>query len=394
MLPSETSRGKAWLSNFQVHDRPFAQILLDSLRVVAAGEFRAAMKDAITLAALGAPRGQTNILALGAPSPTAPSYRSPSDLVRTGSDHVLAEIVERIAAQTSQQCDLGVKTMLKRKTRRIVIVTDSIGSGDQVVRLVEFLYKNPTIRSWHSGKFISFHVVAYSVSLEAQARLTSHRAITSVQSVEVGRDLHTTGWSDGVQSAVRDLAIRYANKRAEALGWDGTGGLTTFAHSIPNNTPLVIRQTSGPPGSTWNALFVGGRRGGWSAATEREIGDYRPPRIFGTTMSALGRLRLGRLTPRDLGVLRSNGFGESTLDLLQVLAMRSRGFPPIEITQQLGVTTMRINDLLRTAEANGYLDAEGTLTARGRGILNFAARKQRQLRRTPLMSVYYPQSLR
>ncbi|MGV8664194.1 phosphoribosyltransferase-like protein, partial [Pseudomonas aeruginosa] len=64
-----------------------------------------------------------------------------------------------------------------------VIVTEFIGSGDRARTLLDAIWNVASIRSWHSGKFIKFWVIAYSGTDIGVHNVRSHRFSPNVHIV-------------------------------------------------------------------------------------------------------------------------------------------------------------------------------------------------------------------
>lgn len=278
--PSQSRRGVRWLANFPLSDRACAARLLDAMRFVGSVEFRTNMDLLVRRAIEDLGTSDVSTLVLGEPRRHVNYFSEPADLHRSGSDGTVLEITERAARYAGAKYELNLDQMRTHQIHNLLVVTDNIGSGDQVLRILDFIRRNRTVRSWISNGWLRFHVLAYAITLGGLERLQRDRRISSVRFVESSRGLDSAYWSDAELRKVVSLCHTYAHKKSEALGRDGAFALTVFAHSIPNNVPAVVLQRHGPSGTSWVRFARGERWAGLSATQLKSLDSYRPPASF------------------------------------------------------------------------------------------------------------------
>jgi hypothetical protein len=388
MMPSATNDGSRWVENFDPDDRVLAASLIDSVRFVSSDAFHGDMRELLD-SYLKSTLAPTAVLPYAKPNSSG-AFESIQDLLPGGSDYVVAELCERSAARTAQSLLSSVARLRDERTRRLAVVTDSVGSGDQVLGLINFIYANGHVKSWVSGGFLRFDVLAYTISSHGLSRLKADKRIGEVRWVEITRDISSLSIRG---DQLERLSARYG--RGKALGWDGKGGLTVFAHSVPNNTPLIFRQTRGPQGRDWRPITdQAGRKGGLLPGLEVDLGNYKPEVRVQDIAHLVGLNRLGRLDARDLGRLAKGASSSDAIGVLKILTGVRAGYSIDDIAREFLMSSPEFAQCSEAAQFNGFLDKDFRLTPKGRGYLKFAASRRSRLRVHAPPQLYYPQTLR
>jgi|SRR5579863_1443942 len=184
MQPSETSRGKKWLSNFEGADQPAARLLLDSLDLVNQNKLRSGLQTLVQEIAksIPTPIGLVPVRQLG---PNQSYYKSsnrnakPPMLLSTsfpGSEAIVANIAGNLRRQKRNRGPFVATPSLKNLRdsccRSILFIDDFSGSGDRIVKFHQQYRSHATIRSWESYKLIQYHVAAFAMTRSAYDRLS------------------------------------------------------------------------------------------------------------------------------------------------------------------------------------------------------------------------------
>lgn len=251
MRPSQTAPGKAWLGNFDGADLPAATILLDSVRLVTLSRLReglySRLKELVGSGALGTPAvvfPERALKDFGLPVDrwkSAAAYRdfdpgSPV-AVTPGSEAFVGMVLRDLLAvgESERQGSpwiapsASLEEMRRHRCRSLVVVTDYMGTGNQILKFVQALGRNPTIRSWLSFQWIQIHVVAFAASPEAIRRVRKDKDISSASTVEAaptGRGPASAGPAADAskrEAAVRRYAIVVVIEAADAEeAWEAT----------------------------------------------------------------------------------------------------------------------------------------------------------------------------
>ena len=276
-LLSTTHNGKEWLKNFDSSDRETASLLIDSLMLVGASEFSSRINRQLRkIAEQAAEKNQAIALysereikkdknhevpaffpnseegrAIGKGIPPVEVDPLKQDV---GSEGIVAALITKFCKAHQKTClsHPGPDDLRKNKVRRIVIVTDFIGSGNRLYEMLDAFAKVATIQSWISYNLLSFHIVSYSATefgIESLRRhslrpeIFVHISCPVIDEVFEGADL----------GAVKLLCKKYPQKAKSPFGFNSTGSLIAFSHGIPNNAPLILHSSI----KGWKPLFEG-----------------------------------------------------------------------------------------------------------------------------------------
>lgn len=204
----EQEKTKLWLSQFDHRpgDRDLAEKLLDSINYCPLNEFKSSLtaliKRALPLKETSAlfierelqktkakyppplykekktysPRSKKRHLrAYGAAAQAIQSLTYSSQEV--GSEGLIALLANTLCRSNPKRFLLqpAADKVRDSKVCNFVILTDFIGSGDRAYRMLDSMWRVASIRSWYSGKFIKFWVIAYSGTASGIQCVRDHR---------------------------------------------------------------------------------------------------------------------------------------------------------------------------------------------------------------------------
>jgi len=276
-----------------------------------------------------------------------------------------------------------LSTNAKNRIRKIVIVTDFIGSGDRIWTMLDKFWRVPTVAAWWSRGYIRFHIVAATGTSVGVARIKSHpcKAIVGVTTV-----VPTLTGPQPKCWAVTWLALvgRYGKEHEKPLGHAGTAALVAFEYGMPNNVPAVL----GEKFKSWKPFYKG-----------RAPHDLRsffglPPTLPDLLRNALEH-RWGQF--RYAFDFRSRRRERAQMPAF-LLAMHGRWHTDaeIEVAERSGLPTEDVVRLRGVALAAGWITDRGRLTDSGRKLLKASTVKRKKDSKTVVGStaLYYPTSLR
>lgn len=405
MRASETTVGGAWLDNFVTVDVPAATMLLDGLRFASLSTLSAGLKTRldelitsgeIESPAMPVPERALSEFALSAGAgdpPTAFDDFLPGApmSVTPGSEGLVGRLLRDFAEAGSQSHggtwippDADLQRLRDERCRSIVLATDYIGSGDQILALARAVTRNRTIRSWQSLDLLKIYVVAFAATPAALDRLREANAVDNAWSVEGAPSFETAvGWTEDAREAIRELCCTESRiGRRWALGWGETAGLFVSEHGVPNNLPAVFWQAK-----HWRPLFP------WRKVppeVAREFGDLRPSPPLPEVAERVGQLRIGR----NERISSMPHTSTMLLKLLLLIAQKPRTAD--YFGAQLGIDIADVTGLIASLEELELVGADGRITTRGRQELG----AQKRARRWTTAGIsgseepYYPQSLR
>jgi hypothetical protein len=246
----------------------------------------------------------------------------------------------------------------------IVIVTDLIGTGTRVNRMLDKFWSVPSVKSWVSGKWIEFIVVAAAGTLEGTAALESHRLQPTVITEHVVPTIGT--WKDQkLADKWRRLIETYGPSTGrgggDRSGYGDTAALVALSARIPNNTPAIIHQSDG---TKWRALYEG-----------PAPADLRP--VF----RVLDDAELAKSAAAAIGVELADDLSADDAKLVVVLSAPRSLLRRQDIFAIAATTTLprsQVEQIIHQAVTGGLLTADGRLTEAGQEILKANRRGDRR----------------
>ena len=274
----------------------------------------------------------------------------------------------------------GPDDMRSRKVKRIVIVTDFIGSGERIWKMLEAFRVVATIRSWRSYGLIDFWVVAYSGTEVGLKRVRTSRLQPTVRIV-TGCPTIQGIFEAPIEVKVTELCNRYPVRKRYPLGFKNTGALIAFAHGMPNNAPPILHSSY----RGWTPLFKG------RSTTEAEavISEH-------TTEMSIERIEK-LLCIRNAREYLDDPRNRRWVKTMVVLSALESGTRKVEaISAQLWLPLSEVQQILINTKIACWTNEHNSLTPLGRQELTRLRRRRRQ---KPVITsgnsaVYYPTQLR
>ncbi len=262
----------------------------------------------------------------------------------------------------------------KRRVQTLAIVTDFVGSGTRVLKMLDKFWATPTIRAWASRGWIDFKVIAAAGTLAGVRNVRDHHRKPDVRIRHIVPTLY-----GNLQRPWKPLIYNYGPDEAGGagrLGYKDNGALVAFTYGIPNNTPLILHAA----GPAWRPLYMG-------AAPEdaRSAFGLRPPDV-----------RIAQAA-EVIGLELRSGIPDIDAKLVIFLSSvrgRWREAAVTPMAEATGLTEQEILVAFDRAVLHGLIDSTGRLTDAGH-LARDAARPQIRRPRVPTNTEpYYPSQLR
>jgi hypothetical protein len=402
---SETSIGSSWLKQFHEAEREIAAELIDQTLLVSRDDFVDGLRDLVD-ELVRRRSDPARKLALFAERPikkifgTIPAFfrnsrhgrargtGAPPIVVdprnqEVGSEGIVAQFITDYCRRnplvavghpgpTKMRCD---------RVGEIVILTDFLGSGNRVRRMLESFRYVATLRSWRSYGLMRFVVIAHSGTSDGVAAVQSHKLRPEV-SLRMGCPTISNTFRGAQRSRIEALCNAYPVHHPEPLGYGDIGALIAFAHGCPNNVPPILH--SGALG--WIPLFKGRSTSDSSAAFLPEgddlILDQRTQRL---------------LKIRDTRKVLASSDNRRWISAMMLLAAVETGCrTAAEISARTHLNLAEVRELVTLARSALWLTHAGRLTHLGHNEL---VRLRRRRKQAPVLSTgsnnfYYPTQLR
>lgn len=418
-----------WLSQFSLGDRALATQLLQAIQLVSRDEFadglRALILEKVREHAgpvalyaereLGHRLGVPHRLfkespgkrkrAVGAVGPPAVKATKPYNIA-VGSEGIVAQLISELAKGHPQKIldHPGPEQIRKKKVREFWVVTDMVGSGDRVRNYLQAAWLVRSIRSWWSGGFLRFGVIAYAGTEGGEHCVTRHACKPKFMVVKPAPTIRTV-FTFGKAQQMERLCEAYspaaiADGKAQPwggpahnpLGYGGAAVLLAFSHGAPNNLPPIFHKASRSKARPWVPLFPARVSAGIASEA---FGLSLTPEKIKDRLEKLGQHRLARST-----IVNAELPTWEVVSILTALSRQPRNNDSV-LARRSGFETTRIRRLCRLLSEYGWIDSQRRLTDAGQGQLRHARKQLNEdlkivqgsgpaVKQLP----YYPKSLR
>lgn len=186
--------------------------------------------------------------------------------VSQGSEDLVYSLISNAVRsnQTRYMDHPSISDLRNKRVHDIVLIDDSIGSGDRVSEFIDAMLRHATFLSWWSLGLIKVHIVSF-----ARPRETESRIIAKVRGSDHGKRKYRKSSkvffssemvysTDGIESRwggnfqdILDLCDQPAIWSGIHRGWGEVMANIVFYHSVPDNLPAVIWFQD----AKWSGLF-------------------------------------------------------------------------------------------------------------------------------------------
>ncbi|HHQ4309214.1 TPA: phosphoribosyltransferase-like protein [Serratia fonticola] len=402
----KTQRAINWLSQFHEDDQPFASLLLKKIQWVSAYDFETSISDHIKLideslegaTALFVEREVLLGEMVYTSSESKPRrakgcsfepIKSIDSNHEVGSEGILNTIATSISRSNSQKYHHfpSAEKIRERKIRKIIIMTDTIGTGSQLYSYLSCFWRVPSIRSWVSSGFIKFYVVCYAASESGVDYAQSHPTRPDVIYSRICPTIQNS-FPREEQAKIYEICKKYNpvknGGQIGALGYGGISALILYSHGLPNNAPSILYKRS----SKWTPLFRG--------RTSIDVKAYLPTGFAKVDdseyLKIMGEKRLS--ISRKLGDL--DDYARKVVLLLASLNRSPRS--KIAIASRTGLSLITVSNILVKLTYLEWIDAHYRITDEGHFLLDYLRKEKKNFPQKALPEKieidYYPGTLR
>lgn len=394
MLVSEA--GMTWLRQFALRDQKLAADLLEVFCFVSRDEFATGLRERVLHEArringpialyaerelghrLGVPhrlfkesQGKLKRAYGLGPQPVKPIRAYQPEV---GSEGIVAQLITDLCRQLPKRFlnHPGPDRIRETRARAFWVLTDLVGSGNRAYDYLSAAWKVRSVRSWSSGGFLRFGVIAYAMTQSGQSRISRHPCKPLTSCVQPCPTIFSAFSGSAANAYVR-LCDRYdpVSPRPETfkvedyLGYGGVGALIAFAHGAPNNSPRIFHKTS-KRGNGWTPLFPARVTTGLPPTG---FGRSLRPETISARLNALGNKALAK------SPVARNASIEVKKRYLVLAALSRRQRGDITLAIKTGLSIYEVGHVCDELERFGWIGPRRVLTDAGLGEL-------RHLRRT------------
>lgn len=342
-----------WLSQFDSSDRKIAESLLSHLQFIGRDDYSewllrklSSYNQLGSVAVFAVRKFRKTAVSLW--NTTGVTQRRPAST--QGSEDLVASVISNaIRIPNSGFLDHpSLSVMKQNRTRHVVLIEDSIGSGKRVSDFVQLMMNNKTFMSWWSGGYITLHILSYARTQESSRRIlkdisgSDHGARKKRVSEKVVFDSEMVYDSLNLShrwgpAAISIVSLCNRIKRIPRDRRQGFGGVMSnlvFYHSVPNNIPGLLHSSP----QNWKPLFPNRKVPAWMIKI-LEGESIRPSEYYRRQRQ------------------------ERTLEILKLIKRGQRTYA--SIAKALDVDVSIIKFLLELAIQEGFVTTQHRITATG-----------------------------
>lgn len=301
-----------------------------------------------------------------------------------GSEALTAWIANTLCRQNSTRFLLQptADNVRTSKVRNFVVLTDFIGSGDRARKILDAMWVVSSIRSWYSGKFIKFWVLAYSGTEQGITNVRKHRFAPEVHVVTDCPTIYNSFGHD--KNEMLALCQVYGAHSEKPLGHENTAALLAFEHGAPNNMPAIFVSEKNRGAKRWAPLFPKRVTELYWRSTEID----QAPLIL-KALDALG-------VPEIQGAPSFRRAGNPhKLAVIVLLAFSQKKRQAADLRRLLPLSLDTLVLARERAVKRGWITAQGALTLSGRRYLRMLRREGAKFFVAPNpFAPYHPEQLR
>ncbi len=406
---SECDEGINWIKQFSVDDQFLATKLINKISLVTHDSFISNLRKLIIdvvnntpgIVALFAereiknnsfgvpirlfkqPSGNVKRRAEGmGPQPVLPVN---NNKLLVGSEGIISWLVSELCKEFPNKMisHPSPDKIRDKEIKKLVLVTDLIGSGTRAHRYLESAWSVASVKSWKSLKYLSFDVITYAATNIGMKKVLSHKSKPNIYQYKPCPTINSEFTND-IADKIKKLCVEYdpINKDLiESLGFKGSGSLIVFSHGCPNNLPRIIHRV----GRKWVPLFP-----------KRVTSRIRDIITYDNTDSNL-KDKLEKMHENKLlnGLFFSRISNKGKKMIVFLVAMKSGPRFSEAIARKTGLSIPEIEIYKEKAFDWGWITKSGYLTKSGRNQINYARRQKKTIIiRTNNKKYYFPKSLR
>lgn len=296
--------------------------------------------------------------------------------ISQGSEDLVYSLISNAVRsnQTRYMDHPSISDLRDKSVHDIVLVDDSIGSGDHVSDFVNAMLHHASFLSWWSLGLIKIHIVSFARPRETESKIIARirgsdhgkRAYRKSSKVFFTSEMvYSTDWIESRWGRnfqdILDICDQPAIWSGVSRGWGGVMANIVFYHSVPDNLPAVLWFQD----AKWNGLFP-----------ERALPDWLLALIDGPNTRGQVGLQPETNVPNEI---------------VNLLLLTKRGVrSTASIALRLNCDHKFATALLDKAKASGFLTEHHRLTRAGVDILK--ALEVQQPVSTRDQTLYIPKS--
>jgi hypothetical protein len=159
----------------------------------------------------------------------------------------------------------SISQLREKRIKTILLIDDSIGSGDRILTFFNLMMSNKTFLSWWSGGFIQIKIITYARTMQAEKKIYDKflgtkrqvRKINVCDKIQFDSEMIYDAmdlkhrWGEEFEEIVQLCNSIKPIDKQKRLGYGKVMSNIIFYHSVPNNIPGLLFSSA----NNWNPLF-------------------------------------------------------------------------------------------------------------------------------------------
>ncbi|HFE3430232.1 hypothetical protein ACLBW6_05380 [Enterobacter hormaechei] len=405
----KSKRAQLWLEQFEEQDQPYASLLLRKIQWVSSHEFEIKInalvdticnkkEDKIALFVEREVLDDETVYSFNADKPQRafgnafpPILSTIDKKIEIGSEGILNNIITRFQRLDSRKYYNypSAEIMRSKRINKVVVLTDTIGSGNQLNRYLDCFWNTPSIKSWLSSGHINIYVVCFAATEFGLSRVEHNKTKPSVFYSRICPTIDNS-FTYQERKRIYEICNKYNplkkhTKTTSFLGYGDVSSLICYSHGLPNNAPLILYKRS----ATWKPFFRGRATNDVIAELPGSMSNINEKEY----LRVMGEKRLS--ASQKLATL--DGEAKKTILLLAALnkSPRSNG----AIASRSGLSSNEVCTMLTKLMYLEWVDSKRRITDEGRFLLSYLRKENKKLFSEKTLPssdniYYYPKMLR
>lgn len=385
---------KKWLTQFDIADKNYAKLLVESLTYYSTDfmmnsmskQLEAIIQDIEGNIALFTVRDSpkkedfNNITYFPTDKNTQPDRIN--NKRGTGSEGEIAHFIRDFCKRHNNCLDHpSINKMINKNVRQVFLINDTGISGDQIQTFFTWFYSSKTIKSWNSYKLIKISTFVFAITEEAEHLLKRTKGLFSIHNCLYCENGYTK-WPEKTTKRIIQLCNKYGqnlSKKISPLGYNDSFNLTILSHKCPNNTPLIIWCDR----NNWNPLIEPRPNTNFSY-NENDVNNFIQE-LFN---------KLGRLIKKTNYLLKPET--KYSIVILKLI-YKNRRYNEKYFSKYLGLNRYQLNYYLTELQNFNWIDKNNNITPQGKKTVNYLTKGKKNRNTQSCIDenaeIYYPKSL-
>ncbi|WP_042845672.1 phosphoribosyltransferase-like protein [Providencia rettgeri] len=405
----KSERAQQWLEQFEEQDQPYASLLLKKIQWISSHEFEVKINalvdeicnkedDKVAMFVEREVLDDETVYSFNTEKPQRafgnafpPILPTTDKKIEIGSEGILNNIITRFQRLDSRKYYNypSAEIMRSKRINKVVVLTDTIGSGNQLNKYLNCFWNTPSIKSWLSSGHINVYVVCFAATEFGLSCVELNKTKPSVFYSRICPTIDNS-FTYEERRKIYEICKKYNpqkkhTKTTSFLGYGGVSSLICYSHGLPNNAPLILYRRS----ATWMPFFRGRATNDVIAELHSRLSNINEKEY----LRLMGEKRLS--ASKKLATLDE----EAKKIILLLAALNKSPRSNSAIASRSGLSSNEVCTMLIKLMYLEWVDSKRRITDEGRFLLSYLRKENKTLFSKKTLPgsdkiYYYPKTLR